>query len=232
MPDALAILADKSQRPRILADMQNGIPGSGWESVLLWCGWEGVRIGYVLKPENRYLEGQSIVEIARARHIEPIDAYCEVLLEDGFGMLMIIDFGCEEDLCRVLRYPFTAPVTDGIASHARGGGNHPRIYGTFPRVLGRYAREQRLFSMEEAVRRMTALPASRLGIRDRGRLEVGCYADITVFNPETVLDASTYAQPLKPAIGIEHVLVNGVPVWEKGKITGALPGRFLRKGRA
>jgi len=228
---ALEILADKSNRLRILRDMQNGIPGSGWESVLLWCGWDGVRIGCVAKPENRYLERQSLSQIAIERGCEPIDALCDILCDEGFGVLMLIDFGSEEDVETALRYPFMAPVTDALTTHLSGGGNHPRIFGTFTRVLGHYARNKKIMTIEEAVRRMTSLPASRIGIQDRGLLRKGNYADITVFNPDTVIDTATMDDPQGLSIGIEHVFVNGVHAWKDHKTTGALPGCLLRKAK-
>jgi len=228
---AIEILGIPENRQRILKEMQNGIPGSGWESVLLWCGWTGVRIGCVAKQENRTLEGKSISEIAQEWGVEPIDALCDIICDEGFGVLMLIDFGSEEDVEMALRYPFMAPVTDALTTHLSGGGNHPRIFGTFTRVLGHYARDRKLMSMEEAVRRMTSLPATRLGIKDRGLLREGCYADITVFNPDTVIDTADMTNPRGLSVGIEYVLVNGVVVWKDRKVTGKLPGKLLRKNR-
>lgn len=228
---ALEILKNPRDRSRILREMLHGIPGSGWESVLLWCGWSGVRIGSVSKEKNRCLEGRSIQEIARQRHCEPIDTLCEILCDEGFGVLMLLDFGCEEDVETALCYPFMAPVTDGLTTHLHGGGNHPRVFGTFPRVLGRYAREKRLMPMEEAVRRMTSLPAGRMGIYDRGLLRVGNFADITVFHPDSVIDTATLEHPRSHSVGIEYVFVNGVLSYREGHTTGVLAGRLLRRGR-
>ena len=229
---ALGILADKEQRPKILKDMLNGIPGSGWESVLLWCGWEGVRIGCVAKEENRYLEKQSLAQIARDRGCEPIDALCDILCDEGFGVLMLLDFGCEEDVETCLKYPFMAPVTDALTTHLGGGGNHPRIFGTFTKVLGHYARDRKLMTQEEAVRRMTSLPACRIGLKDRGLLIEGKAADITVFNPDTVIDTATMDNPKGLSVGIEYVFVNGVLAYKDKQVTGALPGKLLRRAGA
>jgi N-acyl-D-amino-acid deacylase len=108
---------------------------------------------------------------------------------------------------------------------------HPRLWGTFPRVLGHYSRDERLFPLEEAVRRMTGLPAERFGLAGRGRLLPGAYADVTVFDPATVIDRATFEQPTTPAAGIHLVYANGTAVWRDGQTTGARPGRALRRQR-
>ncbi|MDY2647212.1 MAG: D-aminoacylase [Pyramidobacter porci] len=229
---AIEILADKSQRPRILNDMQNGILGSGWESVYQWCGFEGIHIGAVAKQKNMSLQGKSIAQIARDRGCGSIDVVCDILCDEGFGVLMLLDFGCEEDIETALRYPFMAPVTDALTTHLHGGGNHPRIFGTFPKVLGHYARDRKLMSMEEAVRRMTSLPACRLGLKDRGLLFPGYAADITVFNSDTVIDTATLEKPKELAAGIEYVFVNGVLGYKDKQIVDLGGALLLRKGKA
>jgi N-acyl-D-amino-acid deacylase len=132
----------------------------------------------------------------------------------------------EPDVQRVLSFPHTMIGSDGLPHDFHP---HPRLWGTFPRVLGHYCRELGLFGLEEAVRRMTSLPAARFGISRRGNVTVGSYADLTVFDPETVIDRASFEQPMVPAAGIEHVFVNGVPVWSNGKATGERPGRALRR---
>jgi N-acyl-D-amino-acid deacylase len=132
----------------------------------------------------------------------------------------------EPDVQRVLSFPHTMIGSDGLPHDFHP---HPRLWGTFPRVLGHYCRELGLFGLEEAVRRMTSLPAARFGISQRGNMTVGNYADLTVFDPETVIDRASFEQPTVPAAGIEHVFVNGRPVWADGKPTGERPGRALRR---
>jgi N-acyl-D-amino-acid deacylase len=132
----------------------------------------------------------------------------------------------EPDVQRVLQFQHTMIGSDGLPHDFHP---HPRLWGTFPRVLGHYSRELRLFGLEEAVRRMTGLPAARFGLSGRGALVVGAYADITVFDPATVIDLATFETPTTPAAGIEHVFVNGRPVWADGKPTGERPGRALRR---
>jgi N-acyl-D-amino-acid deacylase len=132
----------------------------------------------------------------------------------------------EADVQRVLRFEHTMIGSDGLPHDTHP---HPRLWGTFPRVLGHYCRELRLFPLEEAVRRMTQLPARRFGLSGRGAVAAGAYADITVFDPATVIDRATFAQPKAPAVGIEHVFVNGRPVWSEAGPTGERPGRALRR---
>ena len=132
----------------------------------------------------------------------------------------------EEDVRRILSYPHTMIGSDGLPKDHHP---HPRLWGTFPRVLGHYARETSLFSMEEAVRRMTSLPAARFGLVDRGVVRPGAYADLVLFDPDTVIDRATFDNPSQPAAGIELVMVNGRVVWRDGGATGARPGRALRR---
>ncbi len=132
----------------------------------------------------------------------------------------------EADVQRVLGFPHTMIGSDGLPHDFHP---HPRLWGTFPRVLGHYCRELGLFGLEEAVRKMTGLPAARFGLSGRGMVAAGAYADITVFDPATVIDRATFEQPITPAAGIEHVFVNGRPVWIEGKPTGDRPGRALRR---
>jgi N-acyl-D-amino-acid deacylase len=131
----------------------------------------------------------------------------------------------ENDVRTILAHPRSMVGSDGLPHDIHP---HPRLWGTFPRVLGHYARDVGLFSLEEAVHRMTGLPASEFGIQQRGTLAVGNFADLTIFDPETVIDTATFEAPRQPAAGIEHVFVNGISVWRDGKATGALPGAVLR----
>jgi N-acyl-D-amino-acid deacylase len=132
----------------------------------------------------------------------------------------------EDDVRRVLSYPHTMIGSDGLPHDEHP---HPRLWGTFPRVLGHYVRDVNLFSLEEAVRRMTALPAAQFGLRDRGSLRIGAYADLVLFNPGTIADMATFDKPKTPAAGIEMVMVNGRTVWKDGAATGERSGRALRR---
>lgn len=170
------------------------------------------------RPE---IAGRDLSDIAAEMGLseqETIDA----IMPAG-GIFFMMDEG---DVRRVLAYPHTMIGSDGLPHDEHP---HPRLWGTFPRVLGHYAREVGLFSVEEAVRKMTSLTARQFGLKDRGILREGAYADLVVFDPETVLDKATFEDPKQPSVGIEMVLVNGRTVWQGGAHTGARPGRALRR---
>jgi N-acyl-D-amino-acid deacylase len=138
----------------------------------------------------------------------------------------------EGDVETALRRPWVSVGTDAGARAADStvqGKPHPRAYGSFPRILCRYVRQRNVLTLPEAVRRFTSLPATRVGLRDRGVLRVGAFADVTVFDPRTVCDRATFEAPIQTAVGIPHVVVNGVPVLRGGRPTGARPGRGLRR---
>jgi len=169
------------------------------------------------------MAGRELAEIARDWGVS-LEAACDRLQPAGAIYFMM----SEEDVRRVLAFEHTMIGSDGLPHDQHP---HPRLWGTFARVLGHYCREEKLFPLEEAVRRMTGLPAERFGLAGRGRLAPGSYADITVFDPATIIDRATFAQPATPAAGIHLVLVSGQAVWRAGAATGARPGRALRRQR-
>jgi dihydroorotase/N-acyl-D-amino-acid deacylase len=130
-----------------------------------------------------------------------------------------------------MKHPMTMIASDGRLTRPGEGVPHPRAYGTFPRVLGVYVREKKVLPLEEAVKKMTTMPADRLKLSDRGRLKVGAFADVVVFDAATVSDKGTFEKPHQYPVGIPYVIVNGVPVVDQGKMTSARPGRVLRKGK-
>ena len=140
----------------------------------------------------------------------------------------------EEDIEYAMRQPW---VSVGIDAGARAADStvteqpHPRAYGSFPRILCRYVRERSVITLEDAIRKFTALPAARVGLNDRGVLKAGMFADLTIFDPATVCDRATFEDPVQTSVGIRHVIVNGVPVLRNGAVTGARPGRALRRPR-
>ena len=166
------------------------------------------------------------------RGVEPIEAIFDLLLEENGTVDAIYFEMSEEDVRTAMAAPWVAFDCDAPGVQPEGvlGARmiHPRAYGSFPRILGRYVREQNVLRLEEAVRKMTSLPAQRLGIRDRGLLRAGFHADVTVFDPRTVIDRATFEDPHRFSEGIRHVFVNGEPVIEDGRPTGRLPGRILR----
>lgn len=217
-------LSDPGCRAGIKKEMEMGVPG--WENYVKATGWDNMIVASC--QNNRDYEGKSIQEIANLRGLDPADAVFDLMLEENGNILMIYFMMGEEDLTRIMRHPAVMIGSDAIPSP---GKPHPRYYGTFPRVLGHYVREKNILSVEEAIRKMTSFPAQKLGINDRGLLKEGLWADITVFNPDTIMEKATFMQPQQYAAGIEYVLVNGQVAVRNGKYTGALAGRLLRKGR-
>lgn len=171
-------------------------------------------------------EGKSIAQLAREMQLEPL-ATAHRVLELSPGTTAVLHAMNEDDVRTVMRHPSTMIGSDGIP--ALDGRPHPRLYGTFARVLGRYARDLGLFLMEEAVYRMTGFPAAKFGFKDRGLLREGFAADLVLFDPKTVIDVGTYEDPKHPPKGIAQVFVNGIPVVEDARHTGARPGRVLRR---
>ncbi|MCG6951657.1 MAG: D-aminoacylase [Betaproteobacteria bacterium] len=171
-------------------------------------------------------EGKSIAQLAREMQLEPL-ATAHRILEAVPGTTAVLHAMNEDDVRTVMRHPSTMIGSDGIP--ALDGRPHPRLYGTFARVLGRYARDLGLFSIEEAVYRMTGFPAAKFGFKDRGLLREGFAADLVLFDPKTVIDVGTYEDPKHAPKGIAQVFVNGIPVVEDARHTGARPGRVLRR---
>jgi N-acyl-D-amino-acid deacylase len=196
--------------------------------------WSLVVLSSARKKNGRFL-GMNIEEFAEAMGKSPLDAALDLLLEEEDEVAALFFAQSEENVERVMKLPFTAIGTDAAARAPSGPLSadlpHPRAYGTFPRVLGHYVREKGILRVEEAVRKMTSLPAHKLGFRDRGVICCGYWADITIFDPDDIREKSTYLNPHHYPEGIEYVIVNGQAVVEKGEHTGSLPGRVLRRGR-
>ncbi len=195
--------------------------------------WDGVLV--VFAKNNPQYNGKTIAEIAKEQGKKPHDAVCDLLLAENTVVPSVMFGMNEEDVKYVMKSPIGMVGSDGSAISPRGilgiGRPHPLFYGTFPRVLGLYAREEKVISMEEAVRKMTSAPAQRLGLKNRGLLREGYKADVVVFDPATVKDEATFTDPHRFPTGIPYVVCNGVFTIDKGKHTGKLPGRVLRKGK-
>jgi N-acyl-D-amino-acid deacylase len=172
---------------------------------------------------HREYEGKTLEEISREQRVSPVDTYIRIVKDGGAGV--VCRSMKDSDIKTFYRQPWVMVASDGQA-----GGRHPRGAGTFARVLGRFVRERGWLTLEEAVRKMTASPASRLGINDRGVIREGMKADLVIFDPKRVIDRSTFKEPLLLSEGINRVFVNGEPVFEDGKVTGRLPGVVIRKG--
>ncbi len=193
-----------------------------------------VLVTYVKSEANKRYQGMTVAEVAEERGVLVVDALCDLLLEEDAEAMNVTFWGVEEDVDTLVGHPCVMPCSDGWVHAPYGslgeGKPHPRCYGAFPRYLRLYARERRLFTFEEAIRRMTGMPAQRLGLQDRGLLRVGMAADVVVFDAETVKDVATFSDPHRYPEGIPYVVVNGEVAVSEGEHTGALAGRVLRRG--
>jgi N-acyl-D-aspartate/D-glutamate deacylase len=225
-------LKDPALRPRLESEILHGIPGSNWYDHYTATGsWEGMLLVSLSNPDYKKFEGRRMSEVIQTLGRQPLDVLFE-LLEANQGSVPTVYFHhSEEDMRYALRQPFVSIGSDGTAVATEGplarGNPHPRYYGTFPRVLGRYVREEKVLSLEEAVRKMTSANAAKIHIYDRGLLRPGQWADVTVFDAAKVIDHATFEKPHQYATGIQHVWVNGVQVLENGRHTGARPGVIL-----
>ncbi|BBO92233.1 N-acyl-D-amino-acid deacylase family protein [Desulfosarcina ovata] len=228
----IAVLNDPEQRKAVVADMTTAC--ADWENPMDGLGWDQILLTGYVTAQNRSLNGLSVADMAEKRGQPPLDAALDVFVEEAGGLGMIVFSMHENDLITILKHPDGMIGSDGRAVSPSGPFSaspvHPRFYGTFPRVLGRYVREKQVLSLETAVRKMTGLPARKLGLKRRGLLRAGMAADIVIFDPQTITDNATFEAPHRLASGISHVLVNGQTVIDNGRHTGCLPGRRLRRG--
>ncbi|SMO74826.1 N-acyl-D-amino-acid deacylase family protein [Halorubrum cibi] len=224
-PDGtLEFLTDETARERIRRDIEEWRI-DGWENIGKLTGWENVVIANVETAANERVEGMNVAAIAAERDVEPVDAVCDLLLEEDLAVSMTIHMLEESDVQDILSYERVCVGSDGLF----GGKPHPRVYGTYPRILGHYVRERNLLTVEEAVRKMTSLPARAMGLDRKGILRSGMDADLVVFDPVTVESRATFENPRRHPKGIDHVLVNGEFVVRDVETTGNLPGRAVRK---
>ncbi len=219
-------LTDAETRDRLSREMREESPDRA--SLLGANRWDFTQIARCKNHPD--FEGKTISEIAQMKHIDPFELVFDLLIDDA-SISVVRFLMCEDDVCTVLRHPVSMIGTDGWAVAPYGvlseGKPHPRSYGSFPRVLGKYVREERILTLENAIRKMTSLPAQKLGLRDRGIIREGMRADITIFNPETITDRATYQNPHQYPDGIEYVIVNGKTAVRDRGHTGALAGRVM-----
>lgn len=224
-------LLDPATRRRVMREMVQ--PGAGWENFFVAAGSaEHIRFVGFKNPSLRPLIGQTLAAVAAARGQSPEETVIDLVIEDGSRVEAIYFLMSEDNVRQQIRLPWVSFCSDAESAPAEGpqlqSSVHPRAYGNFARLLGRYVREERLIPLEEAVRRLTALPAENLRLPDRGRVKPGYWADLAVFDPARVRDLATYEKPRQLADGMVHVFVNGVQVIADGRHTGATPGRFVR----
>lgn len=232
--DLLVRLKDPAQRRKMEKDIYEGLPG-WFNHYLLMGSWDKVRVASIQTEKNKQFLGKTVAEIARLTNKKPTDAVFDLLLDEGGSVSAVYFLMSEEDVRETMRLPWVGIGSDGSALRPDGplgrGVPHPRSYGTFPRVLGKYVREENVLTLPEAIHKMTALNAQKLGFGNRGLLKEGMKADITVFNAATVIDKATFENPHQYPVGIDYVVVNGTVVLDRGEHTGATPGRAIRKNR-
>jgi N-acyl-D-aspartate/D-glutamate deacylase len=225
-------LRDPELRGRMKRDIEQGLEGWRGNYVQQTGGWGGVMVSDTRTEGNKSLVGKTLAENGTMRGMDPAEAFFDLMLEENGQVMGILFHMNEEDVQTAMHVPWVSMGSDGSALAVEGplseGQPHPRNFGTFPRVLGRYVRELKILTLEDAIRKMTSAGAQRLGLRDRGLLREGYWADVVVFEPERVIDKATFEDPKQYPEGIDYVLVNGTVVLENGTHTGALPGQALR----
>ncbi len=223
-------LKDPTTVERIKKEMLQ--PGSNWENLYLHAGPEGVLLASLAEPSLKPLIGKTVAEVAKQRGVSAEQAVIDLVLADQGRSGAIYFLMSEDNVRKQTALPWVSFGSDGEASAPEGiflkSSTHPRAYGNFARFLGKYVRDEKVVPLVEGVRRLTSLPASNLGLRDRGLLKPGMAADVVLFDPATIGDHSTFANPMQFATGVRDVFVNGVQVLKDGAPTGAKPGRFVR----
>ena len=207
-----------------MAPWENLCTAAGSADRILLVGFKSE----ALKP----LTGKTLAEVAKMRNADPWDTVLDLILEDRTRIGVVFFLMSEENVAKQLKLPWVSFGSDAASMAPEGvflkASTHPRAYGNFARWLGHYVREEKLVPLAEAIRRLTGLPATNLGLQGRGFLKPGMYADVAVFDPATIADRATYENAHQYSVGMKHVLVNGVPVLKDGEHTGALPGRALK----
>ena len=223
-------LRDPSVRERVKKEFNADIPG--WENFIKLIGWENILINSVPSGKNKVFEGRTLAEIGRLEGKDPADAAFDLIVEeDGDIGIILFNIMSEDDIERLMGQEFSMFGSDGLYV-LPGARPHPRLYGTFPRILGEYVRRRGVIPLEEAVRKMTSLPAQRLGLAQKGLIKEGMDADIVIFDKDEIEDRATYQDPCRYPNGVYYVIVNGEVVVENGKHTGKRPGKLLRRVKA
>ena len=223
-------LRDPATRDRVRQEMTT--PTNEWENLMLAAGAEGTLLVGFKNPDLRDYTGQTLAAVAEHRGTSVPDTAMDLVIEDGSRVQVVYFLMSEENVARQVALPWVSFCSDAGSYSTEGvflnTSTHPRAYGNFARLLGRYVRDEQVIPLEEAVRKLTSLPAGNLRIRDRGRLEPGYFADVVAFDPTTIQDHATYEEPHQYATGMAHVWVNGTRVLQDGEHTGATPGRVVR----
>ena len=226
--------AERLQDPAIRERMRYEITTTTneWENLMLAAGSEGTLLVEFKNPALREYTGQTLADVAEQRGTSIPDTIMDLVIEDGSRVQVVYFLMSEENIKQQLKLPWVSFSSDAGSMAPEGvflnNSTHPRAYGNFARLLGKYVRDEKIISLEEAIRKMTSLPASNLRIQGRGQLSPGYFADIVVFDPTAIQDHATYEEPHQYATGMHHVWVNGTRVLADGDHTGAMPGRVVR----
>lgn len=218
----LARLTSPEDRKRMRQDIEQGI--HGWDNFVQFAGLDGIFVTSVKTQKNEDIIGKNLIELGEMRGKDPLEATFDLLYEESNAVGMVDFYGLEEHVKAFMSRPEMNVCTDGLL----GGKPHPRVFGAFPRVLGKYVRDEKVMPLEEAIRKMTSRPAEVFKVKERGLLKPGYFADITIFNPDTIIDKGTYVDPRQYPEGIEYVFVNGQLAVKEGKATDAVAGKVLR----
>ena len=216
-------LKDTNLRAKMVEDMEKGI--AGWDNFVDFAGLDQIFVTSVKNEKNEDLIGKSLIEIGQTRGKNPYDATFDLLYEEENAVGMVDFYGEEEHVIKFLTRPEQNVCTDGLLA----GKPHPRVFGAFTRVLGKYVREDKALSLEDAIYKMTKKPAQVFGFDKRGELKIGNYADIVIFNPDTIKDKGTYVDPVQYSQGINYVLINGQVVIDDNEYKEVLAGKVIRK---
>jgi N-acyl-D-aspartate/D-glutamate deacylase len=229
--ELLQRLADPATRARLKQEVATGSPG--WSNLVEASGgWTGIVLANARNAANARFEGKTLQEIAASWGKDPVDAAWDLVAEGEGRVMAIYHMMSEADVETALRFPWTSIGSDAGAAATSGGQDptgltHPRAYGNFPRVIARYVRERGVLTLEQAIRKMTSWPATRMRLADRGAIRAGLWADVVVFDYDTLQDRATYERPVLGPSGIDYVLVNGEVVIDHDRHTGATPGKVL-----
>ena len=231
--DSLRVrLADPAIRARLKREIRTGSPG-WWNIIEAAGGWKGVVLVNAQNPDNARYHAKSIVQIAKEMGKDPADAAWDLVAQGNGRVMAVYHMMSEQDIETALRFPWTSIGSDAGAALQIGttdatGLPHPRMFGNAVRVVSRYVRDRKVLTLEDAIRKMTSWPATRMRLADRGVMRAGAWADVTIFDLDTLDDRATYEKPMELPAGIAYVLVNGVVVIDQGRHTGARPGQVLR----
>jgi N-acyl-D-amino-acid deacylase len=224
-------LRDPQTRPRLRKEILHGLPGWYNHYLATGDGWAGMQLVSLRSERNKPFQGKRMSELIAARGGDPVDVLFDVLVEENGSVSTVFFHHSEPDMQLVMKQPWTSIGSDGAAVSVDGPTGrthpHPRYYGTFPRVLGRYVRELQVLTLPDAVKKMTSMNADKIGIKDRGRLREGFWADIAIFDAHRVIDRATFENPHQYPAGIRYVIVNGAVTVDNERHTGALAGRVI-----